>query len=481
MGKVKAALKTTYLLCTALLLIATSACSGSYYPTTTPTPAGLFQVSVDLRDLYQSLGGEAELGPAISRQFTRNNRLCQFTTNVLMCLNPAIRSSQDRFYLDPIGRQISISAYGNRLPSPYKVYEGFYDTYTKKFFATRYAGEPISGVLYNSGKRRLEQYFEKMGFYTEIDDPQQAVHLLPYGVMACGAECSDYHTIPSANIKVDVLNPASLGRLGGYSVFGDPITVPYRAADGSYEQILEKVVVYIPVDNPATLRFRSVAVALNLPYNEPGPQKYGAEEKMVFYKVKGDLGYHVPEEFDQFIALHGGIEISGKPFSDPYEVPNSSPRIARQCFENYCLEYHPGLADGQRVQLMSAGKMYEAAQKREPEEIIQFTPKTVDLIVAEKKPQITNQETQTIQIVVRTKKGQQPISEMASFVTLGLPGGVKLSYDLPLTNANGMAQVEIPALKSVGNSVIIPYIVCLYAQRNAQICTTDSFLIWNYR
>ncbi len=467
----------------ALLLCFLTACSGYSAPSVTPTPQGQVPVSSDFRDLYQSLGGEAELGPAISIPFNNNGTLCQYTSNVLMCYNPAARSEADRLYLSSIGLQLKFQDFIPPQPGPIKVYEGFSEVYHNKFFV-RYVGQPLTGVRYNPEKGRVEQYFEKMGFYTLVDDPQHAVHLLAYGSYICQDECAAADAFSSSitwSKGIDVLNPASLARLGGYNLFGNPLTTPYKAADGSLEQVLDKVVVYVPKDNPTTLRLRPLALALNLPYSEPGLQRYGQKENMVFYVVKGSLGYHVPVVFDRFIASHGGTEISGKPLSDPYEVTANGQAIARQCFENYCLEYDPTAPDDQKVVLASQGKLYMQSQKREAQQVFQFTRKMVALTVSELKPQISNEETQTIQVMLRTRTGKQPIAQIESFVTLALPGSRKVSFDVPPTDSNGLAQVAIPPLKDVANGVIIPYIVCLNVPGNEQICENESFLVWNTR
>ena len=370
----------------------------------------------------------------------------------------------------------------NKQPGTPQVYEGFSDFYHKKFFGLRFVGKPLTGIRYNPQNHRLEQYFEKMGFYTLVDDPQPTIHLLAYGIYACGEQCAYGTGAPGGFIGwskgVEVLNPRSLARLGDYTLFGDPLTSPYIAPDGNLEQVLEKVVVYVPKENPATIRFRTLSVLLNLPYSKPGPQRYGAKENMVFYPVAGDLGYHVPVSFDQFIALHGGKEISGKPLVDPFPVDVNGMSIARQCFENYCLDYYPNAAPGQEVKLVSLGQEFIDKQGVD-QDVFTFSREMVDLVAAEEKPQISNAESQVIQVALRTMKGRLPISDIESFVMLGLPDGEKISYDLPPTDQDGLAKVTIPPLSIAENGVIIPYIVCLNVPAAEQICTNESFLVWN--
>ena len=153
--------------------------------------------------------------------------------------------------------------------------------------------------------------------------------------------------------------------------------------------------------------------------------------------------------------------------------------IARQCFEKYCLEYHPENGPNQQVILVSLGQAYIDKQKRVDQEIFKFNRKMVELTVAEDKPQISNQESQVIQIVLRTRKSHMPISAIESFVMLGMPTGEKISYILPPTDKDGLAKVTIPPLSISENGVIIPYIVCLNVPAEEQICTNKSFLVWN--
>jgi hypothetical protein len=468
-----------------LLLSALTACGSAAYAAPTPTPKGQVPVATDLRDLYRDLGGEAELGPAISALHIRTGgAACQYTTNVMLCFNASARSEADRLYVAPLGKDFNLAVSTTKGQTP-AIYEGFSEVYHKKFFGARYVGAPLTGVRYNEEKRRLEQYFERMGFYTLVDDPQKNVYLLAYGSYSCREECAHNSMDPSYigwNKGTDVLLPKIVDRLGGYSTFGSPLGAPYAAKDGSFQQILDKIVVYTPANNPNVLRLRPLAVELNMPHMAPGPQRFGAKENMLFYVSHDEVGYHVPTMFDEFIAQHGGLEISGQPLSDPYEVTIDNQQVGRQCFENYCLDYLPNASEKQRVVMAPLGKMYlQRQQKGSVQENFRFSSATVALTVSEKKPQLTNQDTQTVQLLLLTRQSRQPISDVESFVVIALPNGKKLSYNLPPTNQNGLAQVSVQPLKDVANGVIIPYVICLNVPSDDAICEPDSFLIWNNR
>ena len=109
-----------------------------------------------------------------------------------------------------------------------------------------------------------------------------------------------------------------------------------------------------------------------------------------------------------------------------------------------------------------------------------FSSKTVEIIVSEKKPQLSNQESQVIQMMLLTRKSRQPISDVEAFVTIALPNGKKLAYDLPPTNKDGLTQVTLPPLKDITNE-IIPYTVCLNLPATELMCASESFIIWDTR
>jgi hypothetical protein len=476
--------RSVWILFSLVILSALAACSHVSNSSNSPSPQGLIPVGSDFRDLYVTLGGEAELGPSISAPFTRNGALCQYTTNVLLCFNRSAISEADRHYVAPIGKQLNIQSLGPVVTGAPVIFEGFSEVYHSKFFGQRYVGLPLTSVRYNAEKRRLEQYFEKMGFYTLVDDPQKTVYLLAYGANICRENCDPVtpdRSIIGWNKGVEVLRPASLARLGGYGLFGEPASAPFLAKDGNLEQVLDKIVVYVPGDNSSTLKLRQAGRILYPIYNEPGPQRYSNKDNMIFYVVKGDAGFHVPTIFDQFIATHGSTEISGMPLSDPFEVTVDNQHLARQCFENYCLDYNPAAVESQRVSLASLGSAYLKSLNRDDLEVFKFSRKTVEFTAGEQYPQVSNEDNQTIQIMVRTRSKRLPISDIDSFVILGLPGGNKVSYNLPPTNLDGLSQVTIEPLSNIGNGVIIPYIVCLNVPSDEHICANESFLIWNSR
>ena len=146
------------LLCT-ILILTLSACGASGSAGPTPTPYGAVEFASEFRNLVDSLGGAAVLGPAISRTFPHDTSTCQYTENVLMCINPDAKLGVDRVTLVPLGPQVITTP---PPPTPPKVFENFQSMYTTLHGAL-YVGKPLTGGRYNSDKRRYEQYFENMG------------------------------------------------------------------------------------------------------------------------------------------------------------------------------------------------------------------------------------------------------------------------------------------------------------------------------
>ncbi len=460
-----------------VLLLTLTACSSVFNPGPSPTPLGAFQLSSLFRNLYERLGGEPILGKAISPTFNHDTSVCQYTENVLFCYNKSVNTEADRVSLVPVGTLLVTTDVGKQ----YKVYEGFQAMY-ETLFGERYVGKPLTDVLYNQEKRRIEQRFENMGFYQLVDDPRAVVHLLAYGIFACNGYCHypDNSSGIGSSIPMRILNLVLFNRLGGFNVFGQPLTGIYTTADGSQEQLFENALFYSSKDDPSTLGLRPLAKMLGTRLEAPIQQDSRQTSGMVFYQVGDHVGYEVPVQFDEFIAAHGSKEISGEPTSSAFGITDNGVQMAGQCFTNYCLVYNPRAAAGSRVSLMSLGRQY-LKQVNPQEQAFEFSPHTTRLILSEKKAQVTANEEQTILVKVVQAKDLKPISEVSSILVVGLPDGSKPSYSLPPTDLKGNSSFTLPPVKNAGNGTLIPYVVCLNVPSTSIICQAQTYLIWNIR
>jgi hypothetical protein len=364
----------------------------------------------------------------------------------------------------------------------YSVYEEFISTYDK-FSGQQYAGNPISQVRINYSQERIEQYFENIGLYRSFNDAPGTVRLLAYGALACGTECNyspgiDSLIINSARAGENQPFLPQLGKIGGVTAFGEPLTQPYIASDGAQEQIYTNAVLYSPAGKPNQVKLRPLAVMLEITQTEPKPQLYGNENGVVFYAVKGNLGYHVPVVFDEFISSHGGLAISGNPINETVEIQTG---IYRQCFENYCLDYQPSAAAERQVNLAPLGKQYlENIQSTNTgEKPLVVSSDTVVLQVSEQYKKLPSTSPQRIDVVVLNKKDQTPLSGFESTLDLLLPDGTHYTNDIPATQNDGKASIIIPSMNAIRNGSILTYQVCLKSASVQPVCASGNYLVWN--
>jgi hypothetical protein len=448
-------------------------------------PPGALPVEPVFREFYNTLGGQAVLGPAIAPA-TQQNGICQYTANALMCYNPNAADSE-RFSLQPVGLDMVEREQPTLLPDSngrqvdgFLIFDEFASLYDRMKGA-RYVGRPLTSVRINYGQERVEQYFENVGFYRLLSEPRGKVHLIAYGAAACREACAYQPSAESGIIggqaAVEQLFPQAILRMGGVRVFGQPLTKPFRNADGSLEQVYEKVVLYSPSDDPGSMHLRPVAIILGTAFSLPGPRIN--DTRMVFYPVQGDQGYNVPTIFDRFIARHGGTEISGRPISEVMQVKASN--IYRQCFENYCLDFDPSAPEELQIQLAALGTAYISQQGVVAATItpFQFTPDTVILSVGEVQPQIRADAEQSIMMMVVQRKDQRPILNIEGELTVFLPDGSTYQGHFPPTDANGVSSAVVPAQPGLANGTLLPYQVCVTTGADAPVCVPESYLIWN--
>lgn len=457
--------------------------------TTPPQPVpGTYAVDPLFREYYQDLGGMDRLGPAISPLFQRDDARCQFVVSALLCNNP-LASDARRFFLAPLGRELVIKeevSYkvepgGDLLVDGFVIYSDFVGLY--KELGEVVVGQPLTQARYNNEYQRIEQHFENLGFYHGYAEPAGAAHLLAYGAYICDEGCR-YDQVPVASVitsTVQISTPfaSSVHRLGGLQTFGQPLTQPYETADGMLEQVFENVVIYAPKDNLSVIHLRPLPLLLGMITEPSVPQKYGAEQHIIFYPTEGELGHHVPLIFDQFLASHGGQEISGSPIADTIQYPDEN--LPRQCFQNYCLDFRENAPDSLKIQLAPLGSRYLKLYKA------QIMPDNPDagqkllLQASELQPEIPASGSQTILLLVTQEASQKPVPGVVADVGVTLPDGRQYSFQAQPTAPDGLATLTIPPLPDLENGSLVIYRVCIpAADGNSPTCVQDSYLIWNF-
>ena len=465
--------------CALLVTLILSACLPT--PPGAPPETGVFTVDPVFREYYASIGGRDVLGPAITAQFYRGSDQCQYLQNALICLN-AYANSGNRISLVSIGLEMGLPQPDDG--QPVAIYEEFFELY-KKINRLIPVGQPLSPARFNPNRNRIEQYFENLGFYRDIDAPYGDVRLLAYGVYGCGSDCT--YTAPEITVAAPspaaVEQPflAQLVRLGGLTVFGVPLTAPYTTSNGSLEQVYENVVLLAPGGDTGDMRLLNTAKLLGLARDDPAPRPAEDDSQGVFYPSKNNLGFVVPLEFDHFIASHGGSEISGTPIEAAVTLADGS---LRQCFENYCLTYDSRRSARDRVRLEPLGREYMLAYEIQPYETAPFmiTPELVQVVVHAGSPRIAADQPQTFEMLVKYTDTQKPVSNVRATLTLTLPGGQQALYSLPPTDAQGRTSLTITPLQPAPeNGRVISFQACLEGSNSEPVCAAQTYLIWNYQ
>ena len=467
-----------------LTLLLVSGCAAE--PVNPAEDVQAYEVDPIFREVYRDLGGEALLGSTISRMFEETAIYCQFTENAKLCYNP-VDTGANRYFLAPLGSDLVQAETPLPLPAElgtytvngYTVYEAFLPLY-QALGAEAGAGSPLTNPRYNYEKRRVEQYFEKAGFFMPFDGTAQDARLMPYGALSCSfclLHTSDFGS-PAAPAASAPFAPY-LDRMGAAGLFGKPLSQPYTAVDGALEQVYDGAVIYAPAGSPGDFHFRQLSNLLGMTAAPPGARLYGLQENMVFYPTEGELGYHVPLVFDQFIAATGGVGYSGLPLSDPYLDPTDN--VTRQCFENYCLDYDPIASGSYYTRVAPLGGQYLALfPVATPEPTAWPVLPVLDFKLMEEKPELRPSDNQTISIRVFMLVDSQPVADVGARLVLMLPDGGVQNYTFAPSAADGWSTLTLPPLVNYPNGSMITYQACLDEAFTAGIstCRSGSYLIW---
>ncbi|KAA3646126.1 MAG: hypothetical protein DWQ07_07825 [Chloroflexi bacterium] len=464
----------------ALSLLASACVSGG-------TPAHLltndlsYTVAPVFEDTYDQLGGMTHLGPAISESIPSSNQVKQYLQAGLLVYDPNLPPPQ-QVYFEPLGAQLG---YGDpAVPAPadssqlyvngHVIHADFVELYNQ-LGGRRYVGNPLTEAHENADKGRLEQHFENMGFYKDLDPSNPQPQLLFYGAFVCDFECRS----PEGPGKALIEGPAvQAGQFAeavekiGSTFTGPLIAGPYAHDDGSIEAIFENLVLYFPASEPRQAYARSIVQMIGFEASAPVPRVDSPD--VYFFTVEGELGYNVPASFYDYIILHGGLDVSGNPITELFLLEEG---VYRQCFANTCLDYHTAAQEGLRVRPAQLGPIYKAQHyivdgSEQPPPPVQ---EHLDLFLDESYPLVSSQQNQTL--LVNSFNGVQAIEALQLNLTVTLPDGTQHIYLLPLTDAGGHTQITIPPIIAA-NGTLILYEVCTEDVDLHKVCATDSYVIW---
>lgn len=463
-----------------IFLFISSACS--VHESALSATNGTYPVAGTFKDFYIKLGGEEVLGPAISNVFKREEVHYQYTANALMVYDPAASYSQ-RYQLAPIAQEWGIEEPPELQPDdlsiPYinghQVWEEVQSYYME--FGAFLIGSPLTGVQYNNDKNRYEQYFTNLGFYRNVSDDPGDVHLMPYGYWFCGDKCS--YNVQDEALSDSTHDPIlgdidgvfleSAKRLGN-DFTGPAISATIKTSDGSYEKAYTNVVLYSLPENHNIVYLRPLPQLLGMLPDTPVPQSN--IQGMYFYPVKDELGYNVPNFFLDYIALHGSMELSGPPIGELHPLSDG---ISRQCFTNYCLEYHADAPESMRVQPTALGsEYYEQAPASQPK--VTEPVGAIGLQAWERYPLLPSGRVQEIGMAI--DEDGVPLEGMEFTISVTLPDGTQRTYELPPTGLDGQATIKLDPIEAPNGSSI-PYQACVVSLMDRPVCIQGMFLIWD--
>ncbi len=515
------------------------ACKGE--TTDNPTRDLTYEIDPAFRAYYEQLGGVDTLGPAISPLIVDENKKYQYTQAALFTYDPEISGGR-RIHLAPLGLEMDIAEppvsrpdrRNARYVDGHIIYSEFLPLY-EKLGGSLHVGRPLTEVHYNPEIMRYEQHFENIGIYISEADSSGEPQLLAYGAWKCDAKCRQqplngsqvvlpYHTDAHFNEAVTRL---------GIDFTGYAITDAYRTPDGYIEQVFANVVLVVDPQQPSRVFLRPVTECIGM-LSAPLVES-SSIPGFYFYPVQGEnRGYNVPGYLWDYMALHGGKEVSGAPIS---ELAPLRGEILRQCFVNLCLEVHQDENGNQIIRPSQLGYSYkqysvepfmntpttemgeeqplEAIPTSNTEGIVPGQPPSpaetelhdqgatqaespqlpdvpeapspmevfrdasssseVSIQVWESYPVLARNQSQEIGVIVF--ENGAPVRGIEPDLLLELPDGKTRTYYMYPTDDDGQTRLHIDPIDAPGGT-LIPYQTCIFYPGGQRFCVRDSFVIW---
>jgi hypothetical protein len=488
-----------------LLAILSTACEQPAGTGTLPVTT-TFEVDQTFQELFRQVDGAEMFGPAISSPFSYGQIHYQYTVACLL-MRSLQAAGNVGVELAPLGLDLGVLEVAVPPPDDESLHyvdghvidPAFFPFY-QELGGTRLVGPPLTEPRYNPKKKRIEQYFQNLGFYRFEDQPGGRVGLLAYGAWKCGQSCS---SLPHPFTEAEVEPPSpvhpdlrqAVERLGLHFT-GFALGPAYTTPDGTLEQIFENVILALKPGsgNRPVLR----AIPADLGIVEEDPVAPSGDDEMYFYPLGENVGHNVPLSFLDYLAMHGGLDASGPPITEYNQIGEG---VFRQCFSNLCLEEHRPETIPMRIRPTALGFLYWQAQNGAPgqelpleappippanatntpqsyplatESVVEPAGDGVILHVWKKYPVLAAGQQQEIGAIVL--QNGVPISGVQVELILSLPeADVRIS--MPPTGEDGQSFYLLDPIEATSGSPI-DFQVCVYLQAGQATCAQDSFLIY---
>lgn len=477
-----------------LVAVIFTACSLQRADEQTVFPDGAYATASVFQRFYNKNGGLERFGHAISTSYTnQRGEIYQFFETVLMVYDPI----EDIIYFDDLGNQLEMRSllvqdWSGPVSQDGLTVGKFYipPTFTNLYLelGPDQVGAPLTEAYFNFSNNRMEQHYANMGFYYDLDDPEQTVKLLNYGEAACES-CS----LALENQKEGIVDlPATTQsyrdamRVLNISVTntGESLKGPLAVKDSSTELVFEYMAL---TEKDSVFSIRPLPRLLGM--DDPNLYYPLNLNSFVFYEIKNGTGHNVLKIFDTYIRENGGYQVSGAPITEIIE-PDAGMQALRQCFENYCLDYFP-YVEGPQVRPTPLGDRYLAmmegnyvsdadpAGDENGNEDFSTQPRNVNpftLLLWEGRTVVDSNTAQTIYVVVELENTPQTGKELV--LTVEYPDGRVEQMLMPATAADGSSTYTLAPIQGE-NGDLVYYEACLYVQSGVDpACVEQSFMIW---
>ena len=478
----------TFLILMFMALAVLSTACGSLGVGQRDLPSGAYAPHPDFERFYLQNGGYDLFGYAISTSYTNQlGERFQYFETVLMKYHPATK--QVSFV--PLGLDLGVANLptlpwegghpdDGLLVGEYTVHPAFVDLFLS--LGPDLTGLPVTQPFVNPGRNRVEQHFENLGMYYQLDDPEQAAMLLDYGLVHCTSCQPNLPGAENAIIQQPLTEPFFYNQMERFSISpstsGEVLRGPVQTPEGTTELVFEHMVL-AAVNGEMVIRPLPVLLGLKdeflyAPIDHPA---------MVFYEISGGIGHNVISPFDAYIQRHGGYAVSGQPITEAVFL-NPELRQVRQCFENYCLDFLPDLP-GENVRPVRLGDQYLKSgilQDTDTKTVFESSATQVKrrtnpftLIVWEHPTVVESQTPETISVMVALENTPQPGMEVV--LTIEYPDGSEVQIQMPPTAENGVTSLTLDPVVAQNGDLVF-YDACLMVQGTTQLCVEQSFMIW---
>lgn len=435
------------------------------------TPASQ-EIDPLFREFYNLRGGVEALGPALGPAFEQNGLRLQICANAVLQYDPAAAEGE-KFGFAPVATAfVQADAplevpeqEGIRILNGHILYPDFVSLFDS-MGGLRFVGNPLTEARVNTEQHRVEQYFERLGFYRSYVDPQAPVQLLPYGLISCHKQQGQAACQSSAatdampqNLPPEPFLPL-IQRLGeGFA--GKALTGVYLAEDGKLEQVYENILVAASPEALRQMELRPLPQLTGIPPQPPTSAR--AENGLSFVPVTQDgLGFNVATAFLEYTARHGSVSVSGQPITELFEING----LRRQCFEHYCLDFDSAAPSKAQIRLAPLG--YEYLRQRNT-----LAPR-LQLRTWEEKPYLPPGAPQTIGVSIYNGGPSQPLADLQPTLTVTRPDGQAQTQPFAPTSASGASYFTWTDTAQTGTYI---YEVCATWPGAEAVCVRESWLV----